>query len=364
MRRLVGPIVTVLLVAGLGVAIYRSVREQLTERQTVAVRGLIGSEKEEFFKDATVLHVLRRRGFDVHVEKAGSREIAGFDLRKYDFAFPAGIPAAEKIRREHRINPAYVPFFTPMAIASWRTIAEILQANGMAEEKGGYYTLDMGRLLDIMAADTRWKELPHNTAYAVNKSILVNSTDVRKSNSAAMYLSLASFLANGSNVVENEEEIARVLPLVQKLFLKQGFVENSSEGPFENYLLMGIGKAPLVMIYESQFISHAASANGGITPEMVLMYPRPTVYTKHVLVPLSEGGDRLGELLATDPELQRLAVQYGFRTSDANYFREFTRQHKVAVADTLIDVVEPPSYETIERMIQHIEERYREGKGG
>src|SRR5215813_2537164 len=113
MRRLVGPLVTVLLVAGLGVAIYRSVREQLAERQTVAVRGLIGSEKEEFFKDAVVLRAFRKRGLDVHVEKAGSREIAGFDLRKYDFAFPGGMPAAEKIRREAHVNKSHVPFFTP-----------------------------------------------------------------------------------------------------------------------------------------------------------------------------------------------------------------------------------------------------------
>jgi hypothetical protein len=44
---------------------------------------------------------------------------------------------------------------------------------------------------------------------------------------------------------------------VQQLFLKQGFVENLSEGPFENYLLMGVGKAPLVMIYESQYVARA-----------------------------------------------------------------------------------------------------------
>jgi hypothetical protein len=35
MRRLIGPIVTVLLVAGLAVAIYRSAREQFAERQIV-----------------------------------------------------------------------------------------------------------------------------------------------------------------------------------------------------------------------------------------------------------------------------------------------------------------------------------------
>src|SRR5262245_7861641 len=118
MRRILGPVVTALLVVGLGFAIYRSVWEQLMERRVVTIRGLIGSEKEEFFKDPEVLDTLLRAGFIVQVEKAGSREIAGFDLKKYDFAFPAGMPAAEKIRRESRVSKSHVPFFTPMAIAS------------------------------------------------------------------------------------------------------------------------------------------------------------------------------------------------------------------------------------------------------
>ncbi len=81
---------------------------------------------------------------------------------------------------------------------------------------------------------------------------MIVSTDVRKSNSAAMYLALASYVVNGNNVVQNEEDIQRVIPLVEPLFLKQGYSEYSSEGPFEDYLSMGIGKAPLVMIYEAQ----------------------------------------------------------------------------------------------------------------
>src|SRR5262249_33767444 len=163
--------------------------------------------KEEFFKNPEVLDTLRRAGFIVQVEKAGSREIAGFDLKKYDFAFPGGMPAAEKIRREAHVNKSHVPFFTPMAVASLRAIAQILHANGMAQAQGSYYLLDMGKLLDAMAAGKRWRDLPNSTAYAVNKPILVNSTDVRTSNSAAMYLSLASFVANGSNIVENEEAL-------------------------------------------------------------------------------------------------------------------------------------------------------------
>src|SRR5215471_12029460 len=177
MRRILGPVVTALLLVGLGFAIYRSVGEQLMERRVVTIRGLIGSEKEEFFKDPEVLDALRHAGFVVQVEKAGSREIASFDLKKYDFAFPAGMPAAEKIRREARVNKSHIPFFTPMAVGSWRAIADILSANGMAQNQGGYYLLNIGKLIEAVTAGKRWKDLQHSAAYAVNKPILVSSTD-------------------------------------------------------------------------------------------------------------------------------------------------------------------------------------------
>lgn len=53
------------------------------------------------------------------------------------------------------------------------------------------------------------------------------------------------------------------------------------------------------------------------------MYPIPTIFTKHMLIPLSEAGATLGDLLTTDPELQRLAVEHGFRNSNRAYFDKF-----------------------------------------
>jgi hypothetical protein len=78
----------------------------------------------------------------------------------------------------------------------------------MAEDKGGCYTLDMRKFMSLMAEGKRWKDLQDNSTYAVNKSILISSTDVRKSNSAARYLALASFVANDNNVVERRKSLA------------------------------------------------------------------------------------------------------------------------------------------------------------
>lgn len=358
-RRILGPLLSVILILGVGIAIYLSASEQMAARRVVTVKGLIGSEKEEFFRDQRVIEVLRKHNLAVAFEKAGSRQIAtSYDLSQYDFAFPAGVPAAEKIRREAGVNRSYEPFFTPMVVASWQPIAEILVANGMATSQNGYYTLDMGKLLQAISEGKRWSDLTANAAYAVNKSILVTSTDVRKSNSAAMYLALASYVLNGNSIVQTDAEVTQLTAGLEALFLEQGFTEYSSEVPFEDYLVMGMGKAPLVMIYEAQFIAQVAAENSPITPEMVLLYPQPTIFTKHNLVALTPNGDKLGEVLTTNDELQKLAVAYGLRNRSTAYFQEFIEQHQLRLPPTLIDVIEPPSYEVLEKLITHIEARY------
>jgi hypothetical protein len=121
---------------------------------------------------------------------------------------------------------------------------------------------------------------------------------------------------------------------------------------------MGMGKAPLVMIYEAQFISQAVKDNSGIVGEMVLMYPEPTIYSKHILVALSENGARLGELLQNDPELQQLAVEHGFRNANTAHFQQTKNSNNLSLPDTLVNVIEPPSYEILEQMIQLIEQKY------
>ena len=223
---------------------------------------------------------------------------------------------------------------------------------------GGYWRLDMHRYLELVADETRWNELPGNTVYPARKSLLIASTDVRTSNSAAMYLALASYVGNGDRVVENAAQGDKVVDQVAPLFLRQGFSEYSTEGPFEDYLTIGAGKTPLVMIYEAQFLARAAARDGSIGPDRVLMYPEPTVLTKHTLVPLTPAGDRVGRLLAGDPELQRLAVTHGFRTADAATVRKYLADRKVAPPPELVTIVEPPTYEALEHLITRIQERY------
>jgi hypothetical protein len=347
---------------GVIVAIIASARSSKTPppaRSLVTVHGVIGSEKKPFFADPRVQAEFQAKGYSVVIDTAGSRQIATtVDLSKYDFAFPAGVPAAHQILTKQHLSTSYTVFYTPMVVASFTPVAKLLVKAGVATDQGGYYTLDMAAFMDLVANNTRWSDLPGNTAYPSDKSILITSTDVRTSNSAAMYLSIASYVANHDNVVENAQQGDDVLSKVAPLFLRQGFVESSSEEPFDDYIAIGIGKTPMVMIYEAQFLARLFAADGSITPDMTLIYPDPDVLSKHTLVPLSDAGDAVGKLLVNDPVLQSLAVQYGFRTADPALFKQQLQAHPAPIPDTIVDLVEPPTYEALEHMIEGISDKY------
>jgi hypothetical protein len=308
------------------------------------VRGVIGSEKKPFFDDPRVQRVFRANGLDVQVDTAGSRQIAStVDLSQYGFAFPAGVPAAAKIVADQHVHGSFTAFYTPMAIASWKPIAQLLVQAGIAKDQGGYYTFDVAKYLELVKKNTRWTDLPGNTAYPASKSLLVTSTDVRTSNPAAMYLSIASYVANQNNVVQNGSQGDAVLPTVEPLFLRQGFVETSSEEPFDDYLTIGIGKDPMVMIYEAQFLAHAFAKDGAIT---------------------SAAATRVGRLLLNDPTLKNLEIRYGFRTADASAFGHQVAVSGVRVPSNLVDVIEPPTYDALEHMIEGIEQAYNANNQG
>jgi hypothetical protein len=327
----------------------------------VSLRGLIGSEKETFFADARVQKALALQGITVNVEKAGSRVIASrYDATKFDFGFPSGAPAAQQLRSLSKASNVYTPFYTPIVFASWRPIAEILVANGIAAKQGDfYYIVDLPGLMATVEKGTRWKELKSSSAFATSKSVLVNSTDVRTSNSAAMFLALASYIANNQQIVQSQEDVDRVMPIVAPLFLRQGFQEQSSAGPFEDYLALGMGKAPLLVAYESQMVEFWLKNPERLKADMVLLYPRPTVYSKHVLVPYTPAGARLGAALENDPALRELAHEYGYRTGGDTKGPETWAKRGVKVPEVLVDVIDPPSYEWLERMITGIEARFK-----
>src|SRR5260370_5283951 len=174
MNRVLGLSLAALLAVGVLVAIVASyVLGQLSPAASLVTGGgVIGSEKQPYFQDPDVIKVFHDHGYDVQVDVAGSRQIATtVDLSKYDFAFPAGVPQANKIKADHKAKATYSPFYTPMAIASFKTIADLLVQAGVLTNQGGAYLLDVHAYLKLGPANKLWTERPNKSTYPPGKSI-------------------------------------------------------------------------------------------------------------------------------------------------------------------------------------------------
>jgi hypothetical protein len=86
--------------------------------------------------------------------------------------------------------------------------------------------------------------------------------------------------------------------------------------------------------------------------------PSPLVLSKHTLVPLKSNGDRVGRLLTRDPELQRLAVKYCFRTTDQGAFTSYLKSRGVPQPPQVVNVVEPPAFEPLDTVITGMDRLY------
>lgn len=323
------------------------------------VRGVIGSEKLDFFNTAAVKQAFAAQCLDVQVDGAGSREIATRDLSKYDFAFPASTPAAQKIQEAKKVSQTFTPFSSPMAIATFAPLVQVLSQAGLVTKlPSGQYLLDMTKYVDLVRKGTRWDALPGNSAYKVRKNVLVTTTDPRDSNSAAMYLSIIAYIANGDNIVQNTAEQQKILPTLVQTFLPQGGAADTSAVPFDDYLSFGMGKTPMVLIYESQYVQAAVKKDTRLTPDHVLLYPSPTIFSKHTLVPFNENGTKVGQLLSTNPALIDAAAKAGFRTADPTKFKATVQGLKIPVAVDLTNVIEPPQYRILEGLLDAVGKEY------
>ena len=348
-RRVLAWVLALALLGLVGVVVHRDLRPTPTAAPTV-VTGVIGSEKLPFFADQRVKDVFAANGLTVRVDPAGSRQIATtVRLDDYDFAFPSSSPAADRLLAAHPAARTYAPFSSPMAIATFAPIVDLLTRAGVVGPDGR--TFDVRRYLELARADTRWDQLPGNSTFPARKNVLVSSTEICQSNSAAMYLAIASYVANGDSVVGDGSAAAALTPTVQPLFRDQGYAPASSEVLFEDYLSGGMGRVPMAMVYEAQYAAEQLGPDPALPPDARLLYPNPTVFSKHTLVPLRPAGDRVGELLTTNPDLIRLAAAYGFRPSDPRALDEALRAKGLPAPPALVNVGEPPTYDTLERMV-------------
>lgn len=337
------------------------------EQSLTVVRGVIGSEKESLFADPEAKEIFARYGLDVQVTTSGSWAMAERGgIEGSDFASPSSEIAAAHIEDVHgdAVLSTTRPFYSPLAIATGETVLSVLEQNGLAEQRDGVWYLDMAAYLDAVANGRRWTDLAGSEAYPSSRNVMITTTDVRSSNSALMYLSLASYVLNGNAVVTSEDAgRQQATDALARLFLDQGYSQSSSAGPWESFLSKGPMNQPLTLIYESQYLEAQMNEPTRVTDEMRICYPAPTIFSDHVVVAFSEAGQRVQDVLDNDPDMARVIARHGFRLNGSNsgVFSEQVGEAGLtgyAADGTFIDAAQAPSYEVADAMLQTIEALY------
>ncbi|MGO1057286.1 hypothetical protein [Crossiella sp. CA198] len=289
--------------------------------RTVVLEGKLAS-KSEFFADPQVRRTLMRHGIQVHLTKAGSRDIANNDVSGYDFVFPSGQPAAVLIRNQRQRDKQYFkvfkPFFSPLILATFRGYAEKLVSVGKAATsqqgpeaaKEYYYNLDVARFVGLMEGRKTWADL----GLPNGNRVLAQSSDVCWSNSAGVYLGLIAFVANGNQVPVTEAEALRLADRIKPWLTSQGLANEEVARLY--FAPEGRGLAPVAVIYEHQFLAHqmrVKEQTGALDEQRVLLYPEAQLQTVPELIALTPEGARLGELITTHPDLRARALALGLR---------------------------------------------------
>ncbi|MFJ9622241.1 hypothetical protein [Streptomyces sp. NPDC101181] len=352
-RRIVGIVLAVLLIAGVAgaVALGRDNGGSGDDGKAArTVRGVIGSEKAEFFADPDTVKALAAKGFTVRTETSGSWAMDRLPLTGYDFAFPGSKAPADELRRRAGVQGGPLrPFYSPLVVVAHRNAAEVLAANGLARlraENGSKFTTQGTLLMDPYLAaaqdDRTWQQFEGASGHAeLSGTVFITSTDPVASNSGALYLAAASYVADGGRVATDARAVERTAPLMRKLVQVQGAQQTSSDAPFRDFV-SGVGN-PLVLVYESQVAALLMSSQRQEIGDLVVLYPDTTVSSDHTLVPLSDEGRELGELLSTDPELRKLAVRHGFRPQGAAAeFGAATAAHTAYIDQRLTGVRQAP----------------------
>ncbi|MER0242655.1 hypothetical protein AAHZ94_11605 [Streptomyces sp. HSW2009] len=359
MKRILGIVLAAVLIGGVITAVVLGRDDGSGGTSTTKVRGVIGSEKAEFFQDERVREALADQGFEVETESSGSWDMKGLDLGGEDFAFPGSFAPAESLRSGHKTaGPTTRPFYSPRGVRARRPAAETLARNRYVKLSGqpgreGSGTLRMSVFLDAVKKDTAWQDLSGAGEFAELKGALsISSTDPLASNSGALYLATAAYVGNGNRPVTDRQGVEAVTPLTRKLVAVQGYQKVNSDDLFRDFTT-GVG-TPLVLAYESQIA--APLLRGESADDIVVLYPDTTVFSDHSLVPFTDNGRKLGELLRSDPTLRKLAVQHGFRPTDGtSEFDSATAKYSAHLRQKLTGTVQqaqPPRADVMRDIAQ------------
>jgi hypothetical protein len=175
----------------------------------------------------------------------------------------------------------------------------------------GFYIVRFRELLDLIVAQTAWKDIGLN----FYGKVTVRCTDPTRSNSGNMFAGLVANMLNDGEVVD-EQTIDAILPQLKQFFARLGMMEHSSGDIFNKFIATGINNS-MVVGYENQvveFILANPKSQSLIQDSVCVLYPEPTVWSSHPIISLNAQGNQLIQAM-TDEEIQRIAwSDHGFRS--------------------------------------------------
>ena len=242
---------------------------------------------------------------------------------------------------------------TPIVIYSWKEVAtKLMEQEIVSQIDGVYYITDMNKLIDYILEGKTWKDIGLTDLYG---NINIASTDPISSSPGATYYGLLlSILGNGQIT---DEELEDNLAKLKQFYQKSGYMNNTPADLFERYLKTGMGGEPMIVDYEKSLIDFANSNPNGfkqVKDDIIVLYPKPTIWNSHCYAAFSENGKKLYKALQ-DEEIGQIAWEkYGFRTgiTGGNYD---VSSIDIAIPKTISSTVTSLKMDYYNRLISYLE---------
>ncbi len=202
---------------------------------------------------------------------------------------------------------------TPIVIYSWKEVVDALIKEGIVTKTDNvYYITDMNKLIDYILNNKKWSDIGLTDLYG---NINIASTDPVSSSPGATYYGLLLSILSGGQIADDtiEDNLAKL----KQFYQKSGYMNNTPADLFERYLKTGMGGEPMIVDYEKSIIDFANSNPAGfnqVKKDIVVLYPKPTIWNSHCLTIFTENGRKLFKAFDDEKISQIAWEKYGFRT--------------------------------------------------
>ena len=242
---------------------------------------------------------------------------------------------------------------TPIVIYSWKEVVNAFINEGIVTlEDNVYYITNMNKLIDYILNNKKWSDIGLNKLYG---NINIASTDPVSSSPGATYYGLLLSILSGGQIEDTtlEDNLARL----KQFYQKSGYMNNTPADLFERYLKTGMGGEPIIVDYEKSIIDFANSNPTGfnqVKDDIVILYPKPTIWNSHCFMAFTENGKKLYEAFM-DKEIEQIAWEkYGFRTGVTGGNYDVTQVNVKGIPQSIISTVSSLKMNVYEQLISYL----------